>query len=223
MKITNNNIKKFLESDNSYEIFDIEYAEKEKESIKKFNISKNKNYADTNTDKLTDFFKDIGDNKDEDIQNIINIIHKFIDILLNAYDVDAYWLIIRISLENSFYDIPRWHCDGYYFSDKINYQTKFVTTLKGPTTLVLDTNKKEKEHFYNLQDYKNKIILNTELNLAHRKNLSENIKGKKIELNNNQGIIFVAGDKEKCLIHSEPKHSTERIFISILPGTKKKY
>lgn len=101
-------------------------------------------------------------------------------------------------------------------------QTKFITTLRGPTTLVLDTTKEEKEHFYKLQEYNDKFILDDdEFDIKKRKYLSENIKGTKINLLNNNGVIFVAGDKDKCLIHSEPKHDDNRIFISILPGSKK--
>jgi hypothetical protein len=238
MKFNEDNIKKYLELMDSYKIFDIDYTQKEKESINNINIKKNKNYTATNIDKIKDFFKDIGcelsindnskrenlsstnfisDNKDEDIQNIINIIQKLIDTLLKAYNVDSYWLIVRSSYNDPYFDIPRWHCDGYYFvdKDKSQLQTKFVTTLKGQNTLVLETTPEEKEYFYSLQNYKNT------LDIENRKHIAKNIKGKQIDINNNQGIIFVAGDKNKCLIHSEPLHDRERIFISILPGSKK--
>lgn len=57
--------------------------------------------------------------------------------------------------------------------------------------------------------------------MKRRKYISENIRGTKINILNNNGVIFVAGDKDKCLIHSEPKHDNNRIFISILQGSKK--
>ena len=41
------------------------------------------------------------------------------------------------------------------------------------------------------------------------------------QLKNNEGLIFIVGNKEKALIHSEPSMKEERIFISILPGTEK--
>jgi hypothetical protein len=34
-------------------------------------------------------------------------------------------------------------------------------------------------------------------------------------------LIFIVGNTEKALIHSEPPMTEERIFISILPGTEK--
>jgi hypothetical protein len=49
-------------------------------------------------------------------------------------------------------------------------QTKFITTLRGPTTLVLDTTKEEKEHFYKLQEYNDKFILDDdEFDIKRRK------------------------------------------------------
>lgn len=119
------------------------------------------------------------------------------------------------------FDIPRWHCDGFYHSNKNKPQTKFITTLKGPATLVLETTKEEKEHFYKLENYKDKITTDeSEFDINKRKYIDENIRGKKINITNNNGIIFVAGDKDNCLIHSEPKHDDNRFFISILPATK---
>lgn len=224
MKFNEDNIKKYLELMDSYKIFDINYTQKEKESINNINIKKNKNYTATNIDKLKDFFKEIGDNKDDNIKNIINIIQKLIDTLLKAYNVNSYWLIVRSSYNDPYFDIPRWHCDGYYFlnKDKSQLQTKFVTTLKGQNTLVLETTPEEKEYYYTLQNHKDTFITDiATLEMENRKHIAKNIKGKQIDINNNQGIIFVAGDKNKCLIHSEPIHDRERIFISILPGSKK--
>jgi len=117
--------------------------------------------------------------------------------------------------------LPKANFFGFYHSHRDKLQTKFITTLKGPTTLVLETTTDEKEHFFELQKYKDKFITNiSDSDMDERKYISENIKGTRIHLTNNNGLIFVAGDKDKCLIHSEPKHDDERIFLSILPGTK---
>ena len=156
---------------------------------------------------------------------MINIIKKLLNNVLSGYNTDSYYIVIRIQGKNSLFDIPRWHCDGYYYENREKLQTKFVTVLKGNTTLILDTSKEEKEHFHKLKEYKDKDIQiiddNNDINkMEKRKKVSENIKGKQIAITNNQGIIFVAGDKDKCLIHSEPKFEDNRMFISILPGSK---
>jgi len=110
--------------------------------------------------------------------------------------------------------LPKANFFGFYHSHRDKLQTKFITTLKGPTTLVLETTKNEKEYFYELQEYKDKFITDiSELDIDKRKYISENIKGTRIHLTNNNGLIFVAGDKDKCLIHSEPPHNELKINV----------
>ncbi len=222
MEFNTNNITSFVDSQKSYQIFNIDYTQKEINCIKSFNIENFGNYNSYNTlNNLEQFIKNIGKNSDDDIVTIIDIINKLLDTILKAYNTDSYWISIRIESKTTFFDIPRWHCDGFYHSNRDKIQTKFITTLRGPTTLVLDTTKEEKEHFYTLE-YKDKFILDdSDLDIKRRKYISENIRGTKIDLSNNNGVIFVAGDKDKCLIHSEPKYDDNRIFISILPGSKK--
>lgn len=227
MEFNTNNIISYTDSQKSYQIFNIDYTQKEINCIKNFNIENFGNYNSYNTlNNLEQFIKNIGKNSDDDIAIIINIIKKLLDTLLKSYNTNSYWISIRIHSKHSDFDIPRWHCDGFYHSNRNKLQTKFITTLKGPTTLVLETTKQEKDYFYKLQDYKlqdykDKFTSDSnEIDIERRKYISENIKGTKINLSNNNGLIFVAGDKEKCLIHSEPKHDNNRIFISILPATK---
>ena len=209
------NIQQYIESKNSFEIFDINYTDEEKDCIKNFNIENFGNYNSYNTiDNLEGFIKNIGTNNEDDIKIIIKIINKLLKNILGGYNTNFYWISIRIHSKDDFFDIPRWHCDGYYFSNRNILQSKFITTLKGPTTLILKTSPEEKEHFLKLDPYVDQFDKNK------RKYISENIKGTKIKITNNQGLIFAAGDKDKCLIHSEPKFDDNRIFISILPGNK---
>jgi hypothetical protein len=222
MKFNENDIISYIDSQKSYQVFNIDYTQKEINSIKNFNIEKFGDYNSYNTlNNLEQFIKNIGKNSSDDIATIIDIIKKLLDTILKSYNTNSYWISIRIHSKTTFFDIPRWHCDGFYHSHRNKLQTKFITTLKGPTTLVLETTKEEKDYFYKLQEYKDKSILDeSELDIEKRKYISENIRGKKINLSNNNGVIFVAGDKDKCLIHSEPKHEDNRFFISILPATK---
>ncbi len=219
-------IKKYLKKNKSYEIFDINYTKEERYCIDNFIITKYGTYASYNTiNNLGEFIKNIGNNKKEDIDIMMNIIKKLLFNILSGYKTDSYYIVIRIQGKNPLYNIPRWHCDGYYYENKNKLQTKFVTVLRGNTTLILDMTKEEKEHFHKLKEYKDKDIkivddLDDPNRAEKRKIIAENIKGKQIHITNNQGIIFVAGDKDKCLVHSEPKFEDSRIFISILPGSK---
>ena len=149
---------------------------------------------------------------------MINIIKKLIKNITSAHNSDSYYIIIRIQEKTTFFDIPRWHCDGFYFKNRNRIQHKFLTTIKGNTTLILDTTKKEKDYYNILENYKNKSILDVN-DMEYRKYIADNIKGKKINMTNNQGIMFIAGDKDNCLIHSEPKIDKDRIFIAIIPSS----
>ena len=222
MSLDINKIKDYLDSKNSYEIFDINYTKKERDCINNFIINKYGNYMSYNTiDNLGNFIKNIGDNNSEQVEIMTNIIKKILDNVLSGYKTDSYYIVIRIQGDNKFFDIPRWHCDGFYYENRNKLQTKFISVLKGNTTLLLNTTKEEREHFYKLQPYKDKFVLDeNEFDMKNRKHIIDNIKGTKINITNNQGIIFVAGDRDKCLIHSEPKMDGNRMFLSILPGSK---
>lgn len=218
MIIDNNNVKKYLDNiDKGYKIFNIQYTVEELNLIKKFNI---KNYGDYNSyntiNNLVDFIKNIGNNSQNDINIMYNIIKSLLESILEIYSTDSYWIKLSIISKNTNFDIPRWHCDGFYFRNRTKLQTKFITTLKGPTTLILDTTKEEKDNYLKLREETKE----PDINIDSRKYIDSKIKGIKINLTNNSGVIFVAGDKDKCLIHSEPIHNEDRIFISILPGSK---
>ena len=217
------NISKFIKSEKSYKIFKIKYSNKEKKCIADFNIIKPYVYTSyNNLDNLEESFKKASNDNDNDsIKIMVGIVQKLLSKLLKAYNTQYYWIAIRIKTKNNFFDIPRWHCDSYYFTTRDRLQTKFVTTLKGPATLLLDTTPEEHKYFFEKSTYDTNLPVNLlEFDIEHRKKLDQSINGKRIQLNNNQGIIFTAGDFEKCLIHSEPKEDDNRIFISILPGTK---
>lgn len=223
MELTKHNIREHIRSEKSYQIFDIKYSDKEKKYIKKFKIEKGGNFISfNNLDNLEIFINNIGDNSDRAKRYLIKIIKKILKKILKAYKTEYYWIAIRIKLPSPFFDIPRWHCDKYYFSSKDKLQQKFITTLKGPSTLLIDTTDDEKKYFFELKkdDLDVFELKSDEFDEKERKYIDENIKGKKIQLTNSQGLIFAAGDKDKCLIHSEPKQDDNRIFISILPGTK---
>ncbi len=215
MKININEIKDYLDNKTSYKIFDINYTKEELDLIEKFNISNFGNYNSYNTiNNLENFIKNIGKNSENNITMFYNIIKSLLENILKAYDTDSYWISLRILSKTDFFDIPRYHCDGYYFRDRNKLQTKFITTLRGPTTLILDVKEEYEKDILQMNS------LNTFTDLEKREHIAKYISGEKINITNTNGIIFVAGNKEKCLVHSEPKHDDNRIFISILPGTR---
>lgn len=105
---------------------------------------------------------------------------------------------------------------------------KFITTLKGPGTLLIKSTKKNnkiynktlEEKFTEMKKYKTiqeKIKIDDNFRPIFAKKFS---KEKYIQTKNNEGILFYTGiPHDNAALHSEPKMDTSRIFISILPSS----
>ena len=116
------------------------------------------------------------------------------------------------------FDIPRWHCDGRQKGFEIRDDiSKFATVFKGPGTLFIKTTTEERESFIEIEK-------SWENSIDYRKKINDEIKGTRIQLEKNQGAIFMARTNDhqlNCGIHSEPVLNESRLFLSILPGSKK--
>ena len=167
------------------------------------------------SNKLKDFLINIGNNNIKDINQLTQFIKKLVLKICNKFNNKFCWLTIRISKNKDDklldYDIPRWHIDGrYYNSESIQY--KFILTLKGPSTLIINPNNKIRKTF--LQFFDNDII-NTRLG---RNKIVKNESIIKVKTLIN-GLITMSNNSNLATIHSEPPIHEDRIFISILPMT----
>ena len=131
------------------------------------------------------------------------------------------WLTIRISKnkenfkENKLfdYDIHRWHIDGRYYNNE-SIQYKFILSLKGPSTLIINPNNKIRKKFLQILDKDNdRINIRLERNKIVK---NESIIKVKTLIN---GVITMSNNSNLATIHSEPPIHEDRIFISILPMT----
>ena len=207
-----NIIKKYLKILIKYfTILKIQYSDKEKDSIKNFNIE-NSNYfdhygliSDIDIDKLKLFFQKIGKNSKNNINIMTKIVYKLTKEITKSFNKEACWLTIRVSLPNQHFDIARWHMDGRFFDfEKNTNQMKFITTLKGPETLLCDVDDKfrdiclkMREDFWKLQ----KSNENNDLNETNFRIKMEKIfsNQKIIKLKNNEGCLFTVGDLNKAI------------------------
>ena len=222
--IKKNIITKFINNHKkSYKILKLKINNNIKKLLEQFNINNFScfNHYDENKlldlEKLKLFIKNIGNNSDKSI----NLLSKFIKNLLNnvckEYNKKYSWLTIRISKANDNFNIPRWHYDGYFYKNEVDkIQTKFLLTLKGPSTLVINPSEKIKNKFMKIKDnskkWNDKEFIKTRLK---RNKIVKNEKIKKIKSLIN-GLISIS----KITIHSEPPIKKDRIFLSILPMTK---
>ncbi len=225
--------KRRLLTDESFFVVDMDLSNEEQECLLNIKIEKELEQFDyygsdgskLETD-LFEYFTDVGDNTALDISCISQLITRLSKDMIEGFEEESVWIMVRVFMPNNAYDIPRWHHDGNYFKTSKKVY-KFVSALRGPQTLFaekIDAKRFSELLRKNSDNYIENIIKNnnpekfkTE-DLKIRRELIETVK----EINickEGQVVIYLVGD-EKAAIHSEPKMNTPRIFISILPGSK---
>ena len=149
MKFNSKIITEYLDS-NKYDffMFDIDYTISELEIINDFEIKNPNNYGHFGSlydiKDLKKYLIDIGSNTKTCINGMEKLIIRLIKKVLFGYKMKYFWLAIRITPPNNRFDIPRWHKDGTFFTGDKNEKSsvKFITTLKGPGTLLIKSTKK---------------------------------------------------------------------------------
>ena len=220
-----NSIDAIINSNKSISISKTILSNDDKQKIDQLNIE-NKTYnfyGDLKSISVNDITDFLGSHDVSDI-----ILSKIVFPFIDAANTSFGWLTIRTSLPNDQYDIPRWHCDGiYYESNEVQY--KMVTTLLGPSTIYKENSvelkdiynkiNKEKQSKINIKDMNDILTIDKEyrpiLDSAFNNNGHKTITAENYDV-----IVFVVGDIDRCLIHSEPPINEKRLFLSIVVGTK---
>lgn len=218
----------------SYKIFKINLTKKNKDTIESININNTDhitynfygnvdNFLKNNNEDckgIIEYISSIGNNSKKTGSDTNKIIKNIIKTLSIGYDKKYCWITIRTSKPNNNFVIPRWHCDGNYFNpDKYHdLQTKFVIVLKGPGTLLFESDKNIRQIYNNYKKDSNNDIKPSYNTIDGRKLLDEELKdfnSKQIQLSNDEGIIFLSGHSN-CTIHSEPNITEPRMFLSVV-------
>lgn len=158
-------------------------------------------------EELPDFLRNVGTNDEQLIQKISKMIFELASYVSQASHKETAWVCVRASTPNRDFDLPRWHCDGYYYSPYSGFVFKFATVLKGSPTLFYQLPKDIREVFKQHSDDREFLSL-----LLDRENIETAKPG--------QGAFFIVGDNDQAAAHSEPKIDSERLFFSILPGNE---
>ncbi|MCE2716213.1 MAG: hypothetical protein ACK4V2_04255 [Pseudomonadota bacterium] len=172
---------------------------------------------------LTIYFESLGNDYDSSHKVAISI-HKIVERIVKDLEIESFWLTMRLPNKSDMYNIPRWHTDGYYYPPYKGRVPKVVFTLKGPTTLFYsassDDRKVYDEIFYRrVEDQNDYYYGNT---IEGRNDLVKIINNSNVHQPLLQtGTVYIVGDKTSAAIHSEPTIHEDRIFISIVPGSKK--
>ncbi len=154
-------------------------------------------------------------NDDESSQSISHVLNRIVTDVVSAARAETAWVTVRtFKREEAF--IPRWHTDGYYYSPYKGLAYKVAITLKGAGTLFYDMPKEEREAFYKIHSddgHGNSI--------EGRGKLAKLIGASKAhQPKPYTGVAFIVGDPDTAAVHSEPPIDEDRIFISVLPGSK---
>ena len=157
-------------------------------------------------------------------KKIAQIINKVAKGYTYATKKNYIWLTIRIRYPTNRFDIPRWHYDGYFYNvdeyiKKGLPQIKLAGVLKGPVTLFKTDNQKMFLEYQQLWRNLYKIKEDYKKDIENREIINNELKGyETITPKKNQAAIFKVGSN--AAIHSEPKIDTNRLFYSVLSGTR---
>lgn len=203
---------------NSFAFVDLELTDQELYLIDKIKFDKldpmdghkeYNRYGDLHLlkEELPSFLRDIGNDDEEVIEAITEIIDRTTQQVTKAANKDSAWVAVRAFTPTHEYDVPRWHVDGQFYGPYPypGIVFKFGAVLKGRPTLL-----------YNLPNDRRDIFWSNQNNRAF---LSELIDLNKAESpKKGEGLFFIVGNMDIGAVHSEPRMDENRLFFSILIG-----
>lgn len=159
------------------------------------------------SEELPIFLREIGNDDEEVIQTVTEIIARAVDDVTKASNKNSAWVAVRAFLPDHEYDIPRWHMDGPFYGPYPNPELvyKFAAVLKGRPTLL-----------YNIPDDMRNIFNENWDDRIFRSQLLDLNKAESPK--KGEGVFFIVGNDDLGAVHSEPIMDEERLFFSILIG-----
>ncbi|MDF3033156.1 MAG: hypothetical protein K0R76_110 [Alphaproteobacteria bacterium] len=205
---------KSLNQDSPFVFFNLSLSQEESMALERMEVKfpevyNNLGNLETLPIEVTTYIKSLGNENEKTIETVSKLIQRIIHDCVQASGKETAWVTLRASQANSHFDLARWHIDGYYYQPHCD-QYKFAITLKGAGTLFYKLPKQMTEQFFTLLQEDNRQALAEILNDSRLV-----MQGKA-----DQGAIFIVGSDDAA-VHSEPPINEERLFISILPGSKK--
>lgn len=212
--------------------FDINLTPEEKRSIENVNIAKElpqfNFYGPINEElvkNLAAYFSGLGENSEEIINAISGLVARIAKNATKDFEKESAWVMVRTSLPNNDFDVPRWHPDGKYFKpfDSEDKTYKLVMTIKGALTRFgekINSEKfeqlmKESSNNYELNHDNSEMFEKEDIRI--RKEIDSVIREIKPS-RDGEAVYYLVGD-ENAKIHSEPKIDSPRIFMSVVAGS----
>lgn len=203
-----------------YVPFDLRLSDREKEILKNLHVgatAQYDNFGGTQKDKrsqLKEFFHHISRDKSivEDMTKIVLSIQQNIT---TGFSSRYSWLSLRAYQPTPLFNMPRWHQDGLFY-DSQEDQFKAAISLKGNPTLFINAQKSLREEFSQCAARvacSNPAEIRPIMNAFIQDRAADSMQS-------HRSVIFNVG-RQDAAIHSEPPIQQDRIFMSVLPGSKK--
>ncbi len=213
---------KSLETGASFSFYDLHLSDQELKDLQSLQIKTADQYdnfgkIDAFPQELRAFLKKVGPNEEGAIEKASKIIERMVSQLVVASGQEAAHICMRATVPSPAFDTLRWHVDGYYYEPR-THQYKFVVSLKGPPTLFYKPSLSTREKFLTLLNED----ISYQMDAKKRQILADllNDPSQRFQAESTQGSAFVVGDEAVAAVHSEPPMPVERLFISVIPGTK---
>ena len=203
-----------------YTHFSLGLDNNQRETLDAINVDHSHIYDNFGTlDQLrSDVFRELCDQGNTPQQAITQsgILNKIVQDCVQGFGSESAWVSVRFSKPNDRFSTPRWHMDGNYFEDDYgsNQRIKALMTVKGASTLLSDADIIQRnllDGFHNKASPPSDIARALSVHLVGTSGISQTPDG--------YGTLIVAGEGIKA-VHSEPDITEDRVFISVLPGTK---
>jgi hypothetical protein len=199
-----------LDQDESFMHFDLGLTHKERDSLQNLNVnsvSHYENYGDLAAlpTEINTFINAVGSGNTEYAAPIAHLVGKLVAKILTMTGQENAWVTMRAFTPTAMFREPRWHSDTYYYPTSVT-QYKIAITLKGDPTIFYDASAEERGQLEKLKS--NKDALKNALN-------PDQIVSPRF----GEGSLFIVGP-DYAPIHSEPNIRSERLFLSMIPGSK---
>lgn len=204
--------------DESFVNFDLHLDQDSLAAIERLHVGHRDEYdnfghTDSVLEDAAKFLESIG-NDPALSRQVAETIDQLVKDSLSAVRAETAWFTIRAFTPTDAFDIPRWHTDGKFYDLEDADQRKIAMTLKGTGTLL---NKFPE----NLRETFNSVARSFERDTPeNRRTLEKLIDPANTHVGTaGQGTIFIVGSDKRAAVHSEPPIHSERLFVSLLPGT----
>ncbi|MGE0753913.1 MAG: hypothetical protein AB7L92_01990 [Alphaproteobacteria bacterium] len=161
---------------------------------------------------LENFYHQLG-NADEVSRRQAALTARTINRVVARSGMQTAWITVRASKPTPEFDRPRWHTDGYYYLPYEGEQHKAVFAIKGAHTLLNALPANKRPAFMEWQ----RTAHDETTARAQREAMIDPSQTKSTP--QGKGTWMIAGP-EHSSVHSEPPIHEDRIFVSVLPGSK---